>query len=112
MSSEIFDGRGGMIALTIDGPGLVGPDCRISVHLFDDNGELLESRSIAIEEALALKDSVGFMIGQPVDSAYRELVFINGRVETVELPQSRTETGLFLKKLSKIARELRQAGLF
>ena len=66
----------------------------------------------SIEEALALKDSVGFMIGQPVDSAYRELVFINGRVETVELPQSRTETGLFLKKLSKIARELRQAGLF
>ena len=112
MSSEIFDGRGGMIALTIDGPGLVGPDCRISVHLFDDNGELLESGSIAIEEALALKDSVGFMIGQPVDSAYRELVFINAHVEKVELPQSRTEADLFLKKLSKIARELRQAGLF
>ena len=112
MNPEIFDDRGGMIVLTVDGPGLVGPDCRLSVHLFDDSGGLLESASIVIEEALTLKDSVGFMIGQPVDSAYRELVFLNGRVETVELQQGRAEAGLFLKKRRKITRELRQAGLF
>ena len=112
MNPEIFNDRGGMLALTVDGPGLVGPDCRLSVHLFDDNGELLESESIVMGEALNLKDSVGFMIGQPVDSAYRELVFLNGRVETVEMLQGRAEAGLFPKKRRKITRELRQAGLY
>ena len=112
MNPEIFEDRGGVIALTVDGPGLVGPDCRLSVHLFDDNGELLESEHVAIEEALSLKESVSFITGQPLDNAYRELVFLNGRVETVELKPGREEGGIFLQKRRKITRELRQAGLY
>ena len=112
MNPDIFTDRGGVIALTVDGPGLVGPDCRLSVHLFDDNGDLLESENIMIEEAASVKDAVGFMSGQPVDNAYRELVLLNGHVETVELKPGRTAGRLFLKKRRKIIRELRQAGLF
>ena len=112
MNPEIFDDRGGMIALTVDGPGLVGPDCRLSVHLFDDNGVLLDSENLVIEEAPTLKESVGIITGQPLDNAYRELVFLNGRVETVELQTGRAEGGIFLQKRRKITRELRQAGLF
>jgi len=112
MNPEGFDDRGGVIALTIDGPGLVAPDCRLAVHLFNDNGELLESESVMIEETQTLKDSVGCMIGQPIDHAYRELVFLNGHVEAVELQPGRTDSGLFLKNRRKITRELRQAGLF
>jgi len=112
MNPEIFEDRGGVIALTVDGPGLVGPDCRLSVHLFDDNGELLESEHVAIEEVLSLKETVGFITGQPLDNAYRELVFLNGRVETVELKPGREEGGIFLQKRRKITRELRQAGLY
>jgi len=52
------------------------------------------------------------MIGQPMDRAYRELVFLNGHVEAVELCPGRTEAGLFLKNRRKITRELRQAGLY
>jgi hypothetical protein len=112
MNPEIFDDRGGVIALTVDGPGLVGPDCRLSVHLFDDNGVLLDSENLVIEEALTLKESVGIITGQPLDNAYRELVFLNGRVETVELQPGRAEGAIFLQKRRKITRELRQAGLF
>ena len=112
MNPESSIDRGGAIALTIDGPGLVAPDCRLAAHLFNDNGELLESESLVIEEAQALKESIGYMIGQPIDRAYRELVILNGHVETVDLQPGRAEAGPFLKKRRKIIRELRQAGLF
>lgn len=112
LNQESFDERGGVIALTIAGPGLVAPDCRLAAHLFNDNGELLESETFLIEEAQSLKESVGFMIGQPIDRAYRELVFLNGHVEEVALQSGRTGADLFLQKRRKITRELHQAGLF
>ena len=55
-----------------------------------------------IEEAQALKESIGYMIGQPIDRAYRELVILNGHVETVDLQPGRAEAGPFLKKRRKI----------
>lgn len=112
MNPELFEDCGGVIALTVEGPGLVAPDCRLAAHLFNDNGELLESETIVIEEAQTIKESVGCMIGQPMDRAYRELVFLNGHVEAVELRPGRTDAGLFLKNRRKITRELRQAGLY
>lgn len=112
MHPDIFTDRVGMIALTVDGPGLVDADCRLSVHLFDDHGDLLDSEHIMIEATAFLKDAVGFIAGQPIDNAYRELVLLNGHVETVELKPGRTPGSPFLQKRRKIIRELRQTGLF
>ena len=112
MNPDIFTDRGGVIAMTVDGPGLVDPDCRLSVYLFDDHGDLQESENIIIEESVSLKNSVRSMTGRPIENAYRELVFLNGHVERVELKPGRTSGSLFLKKRRKIIRELRHAGLF
>ena len=112
INPDIVTDQGGMIALTADGPGLVDPDCRISAHLFDDYGDLLESENIVIEESVSLKNAVGCITGQPIDDIYRELVFLNGQIETVELKPGRTANRLFLQKRRKIIRELRHAGLF
>lgn len=112
MDPEGIVERGDVIALTVDGPGLVDGDCRLTVHLFDDNAELLASENVLLEESPPLKDSVGFITGQPIDQTRRELVFFNSRVESVGRQPDRKDQGDFLQKRRKITRELRQTGLF
>ena len=112
MDPECVADRGDVIALTVDGPGLLDADRRLTVHLFDDNAELLASENILIEESLPLKESVGFITGQALGQTHRDLVFFNPRIESVGAKPNRQENGDFLQKRRKITRELRQSGLF
>ena len=112
MDPECVADRGDVIALTVDGPGLLDADRRLTVHLFNDNAELLASENILLEESPPLKDSVGLITGQPIEQTRRDLVFFNARSESVGSKPERKENGDFLKKRRRITRELRQSGLF
>ena len=100
-----------MVALTIDGPGLVGPDCRLTAHFCDAAGELLGSEELALRKRQP-EGWLAMITGRPLDEAYRELVLIN-REPSPAGPQLGAEADRdFTRKRRLIARELRNAGLF
>jgi cellulose biosynthesis protein BcsQ len=100
-----------ILALTIEGPGLVGPESRLTAHLFDADESLLASEEFGKEKSL-LHKALPMIIGRPLDAAYRELVIINRQAMS---PAEQMDDDLyrrFSRRRRKIARELRLAGLF
>jgi cellulose biosynthesis protein BcsQ len=100
-----------MLALTIEGPGLVGPESRLTAHLFDADESLVASEELGKENS-RLHKALPMIIGRPIDAAYRELVMINRQAMS---PAEQMGDDLYYRfacRRRKIARELRLAGLF
>ena len=100
-----------MLALTIEGPGLVGPESRLTAHLFDADMTLLASEEFS-EEKGRLHKTLPMIIGRPIDAAYRELVLINRQALSPSEQLGDELYRRFALRRHKIARELRLAGLF
>ena len=109
---SLDDDLDSLVALTIDGPGLVGPECRIAVHLFDTAGGLVSSEEIELKGRKPLVNLLSMMTGQTLDEAYREFILVN-RVATSAGEQLADEAyRRFSSCRRQVVRELRQAGLF
>lgn len=106
------DGLDNTIALTIDGPGLVGPECRLTVHLYDADGELLESEEIELNGRKALVGSLELMTGRSLDTTYRELILVNRHATCAETQLADDAYRSFVLRRRQVARTLRDAGLF
>ncbi len=100
-----------MLAFTIEGPGLVGPESRVTAHLFDADESLVASEELDREKN-HLCEGLSMMIGRSLDAAYRELVLVNrkGLSPAEQLGDDLYRRFAFRRR--KIARELRLAGLF
>ncbi len=101
-----------LIALTIDGPGLVGPEYRLTAHLCDAAGELLDSEEIEVREGQQLEGWLAMMTGRHLDAAYRELLLINHEPSPMDQHLGADAARSFARKRRLISRELRLAGLF
>jgi len=101
-----------LVALTIDGPGLVGPECRLAVHLFDTDGGLINSEKIELKGRKPLVDLLSMMTGQSLDESYREFILVNRVAQSAEDQLAEGAYRRFSSHRRKVARELRQAGLF
>jgi cellulose biosynthesis protein BcsQ len=100
-----------MLALTIEGPGLVGPEARMTAHLFDAEESLVVSEELDSEKN-HLSEGLSMMMGRTIDAAYRELVLVNRKAGS---PAEQLDDDLyrhFAFRRRRIARELRLAGLF
>jgi len=100
-----------MVALTIEGPGLVAPECRLTAHLFDADESLVASEELDREKN-HLSEGLSMMIGHPLDAAYRELVLVNREAISPAEQLGDDLYRRFALRRRKIARELRLAGLF
>lgn len=101
-----------LLALTIDGPGLVGPECRLTTHLCAADGELIDSEEVELNGRKSLVASLSMMTGRPLDAAYRELILVNLVAQTAETLLSESTRRDFALRRRQILRELRSAGLF
>jgi chromosome partitioning protein len=109
---EADDGPVDLVALTIDGPGLVGPDCRVTAHLCNAEGELLGSEEVALRMHQKRGDWLAMITGRPLDAAYCELVLINRESGPAGRHLGADADREFTRKRRLIARELRHTGLF
>lgn len=111
---EVFklDDDDKLIALSIDGPGLVGHECRLAIHTFAANGNLHGSENIDLVDGGILVASLAMMTGQSLDEAYRELILISSDIQTAETQLADQGYRDFVLKRRQVARELREAGLF
>ncbi len=105
-------GLDNIVALTIDGPGLVGPECRLTVHLCDTDGELLESEEIELNGRKSLVESLEMMTGRPLDATYRELILVNKLATHADTQLADAAYRSFVTRRRQVARTLRDAGLF
>ena len=101
-----------LIALTIDGPGLVGPECKLTVHLFDASGDLADSEEVELTDRKSLVDLLSMMTGQSLDVAYREFILVNRVAKRADDQLADDAYRSFALRRRQVARELRQAGLF
>ena len=101
-----------LIALTIDGPGLVGPECKLTVHLFDATGDLADSEEVELKNRKSLVDQLSMMTGQSLDVAYREFILVNRVAKRADDQLADDAYRRFALRRRQIARELRQAGIF
>ena len=106
------DGLDNTVALTIDGPGLVGPECRLTVHLCDTDGELLESEEVELKERKSLVESLQVMTGRSLDTTYRELILVNVLATDADTQLTDDAYHCFVLQRRQVARTLRDAGLF
>ena len=106
------DGPEFWLALTIDGPGLVGPDCRLTVHLCGADGELIESEEVGLENNATMVESLSAMTGRSLDEAYRELILVNCTFMTPSEQLAEEALRSFVVNRRQVARELHRAGLF
>ena len=109
---EDTDSLDNLVALTIDGPGLVGPVCRLTTHGFDTDGELVGSEEIDIDGQSSLIELLSMMTGRPLDEAYRELILVSRVVLNAKDQLTDDACRNFALRRRQIARELRDAGLF
>jgi len=100
-----------MLVLTIEGPGLVGPESRLMAHLFAADESLVCSEEFGKEKS-HLHKALPMMIGRPIDTAYRELVIINRQAMSPAAQLGDDLYRRFALRRRRIARELRLAGLF
>jgi hypothetical protein len=101
----------GVLALTIEGPGLVGPESRLTAHFFDGVENLVASEEPGRDKG-PLPEGLSVMIGRPLDAAYRELVLINREATSPAEQLADDLYHRFALRRRKISRELRLAGLF
>jgi cellulose biosynthesis protein BcsQ len=109
---ESFDADGGMIAFTLDGPGLVGPECRLTAHLCDVEGALMVSEGVDLDGRQVLTDALSVITGRSLDDAYRELIMFSSVPGCVDKQLGKQEAQVFSRLRRQVARELRAAGLF
>jgi cellulose biosynthesis protein BcsQ len=100
-----------ILALTIEGSGLVGPESRLTAHLFDADESLVASEEFGKEES-RLHKTLPMIIGYPIDAAYRELVLISRQAMNPADQMGDDLYRRFVCRRRKITRELRLAGLF
>ena len=106
------DEPGDLVALTLDGPGLVGPECRLTVHGFDLAGGLLDSEEVELDGQKTLADCMSMITGRSLDAAYRELIVLNRVVQPAETQLNDVAYRHFALRRRQVIRELRHAGLF
>lgn len=106
------DGRDHLFALTIDGPGLVAPECRLAAHMFDSEGRLIDSEEVDLGGRQSLFDLLSMITGQSLDVAYREFILVNRVAQTAADQLADGAYRSFVLRRRQIARELRDAGLF
>lgn len=107
-----LDEAGSMIALTIDGPGLVGPDCRLMAHVFDPEGAIIGSEDIDLSDNGPIVSLLSMMIGRSLDATYRELILVSCAAQTAEDQLDDAAFRDFVTRRRRVVRELREAGLF
>jgi cellulose biosynthesis protein BcsQ len=112
LTQDGADGSVDLIALTIDGPGLVGPECRLSAHTFDSAGGLFGSEEVELRQRPEWQNWLVMMTGRTLDAAYRELVLINSEASPAGPHLGADAERNFAHKRRLVARELRHAGLF
>ncbi len=112
LNLDVADGLNHLFALTIDGPGLIGPECRLTAHLLDTDGGLVGSEEIDLSGRKSLADLLSMITGQSLDVAYRELILVNRVTQTMEAQLTDVAYRQFAMRRRQIARELRHAGLF
>ncbi len=100
------------VVLTVDGPGLVGPECRLTVHLCDTDGDLLESEEIELNGRKFLVESLEMMTGRPLDTTYRELIVVNSLATCADTQLAGDAYRSFVLRRRQVARTLRDASLF
>jgi cellulose biosynthesis protein BcsQ len=101
-----------LLALTIDGPGLVGAECRLSAHYCDADGGMVDSEEISLEQQASLVDSLTMMTGRSLDESYREFLLINCVAMTSVEQLAEDSYRSFVLSRRQVARELRHAGLY
>lgn len=101
-----------LIALTIDGPGLVAPECRLTVHLIDSEGGVVESEELEFKEQDSLYELSSMMTGRSLDAAYRELILLNCESQAADAALTDNVYRSFARHRRQAARSLRDAGLF
>lgn len=109
---EDADEGGDSLALTIDGPGLVDLECRLTRHCCDREGTVLSSEGVLLEGCNLLHGALAAMTGRSLDEAYRELIIITRDADVSVEQMTGEKYSAFVTKRRKIAKELRGAGLF
>jgi cellulose biosynthesis protein BcsQ len=110
-----LDAEGGqesLLALTIDGPGLVGSECRLAAHLCDADGGLVGSEEINLGHQVSLAESLAMMTGRSLDEAYREFLLVSGVALASDEQLTEDAYRRFVLSGRHVARELRQTGLY
>jgi cellulose biosynthesis protein BcsQ len=102
----------GLLAMTIDGPGLVGPDCSVTALICGPEGGLADSGAIGLNSRKPLVEALAMMTGRSLESAYRELVLIDCHARSLDDCLSGESLSGFAKRRRLVIRELRNAGLF
>jgi len=112
LNLEEFDSQVDLIALTIEGPGQTGPECRLSVHLCSEEQGVFGVRSSILVGRQTLGDSLAYMTGRPLNEAYRELILVKCTDCAAEQQMSVDAARDFARRRRQVGRELRLAGLF
>lgn len=112
LNSGDADGHNNLLALTIDGPGLVESECRLTAHLCDLDGGLVDSEEVGLNGQKSLASSLEMMTGRSLDTAYRELILVNQYAGYVEAQLADDAYRRFALQRRQVARALRDAGLF
>lgn len=109
---EDHDGADKLLALCIDGPGLIGPECRLTAHLCSVDGGLVEAGGSQLKGQELVAACLAKMTGRCLDEAYRELVVVDCSLqETGETVIAKAYRD-FSRSRRLVTRELRDAGLF
>lgn len=99
-------------ALTIDGPGLVGSECRLSVHCFDHDGQILDSEELELINRQPLSEMLPVITGRSLATAYRELILVSRVARRVEAQLDESGYRSFVARRRLLARTLRNTGIF
>lgn len=112
LNLDDIDDLENLVALTIDGPGLLGPECRLTAHLFHTDGGIAVSNEIEFYGRKSLVELLSMITGQSLDAAYRELILVDRAILTADAQLADDAYRRFARRRRQIARELRHAGLF
>jgi chromosome partitioning protein len=108
---EEFESQVDLIALTIEGPGLIGPECRLSVHLCSMEEGVIGVTSSLLGERQTLVDSLAYMTGRPLNESYRELILVKCIDGDTEQQISIDAARDFARRRRRVTRDLQLAGL-
>jgi chromosome partitioning protein len=111
LNLEEFDSQADMIALTIEGPGLIGPECRLSVHLCSMEEGVIGVTNLTLKEQQPLGESLAYMTGRPLSEAYRELILLESTDSPAEQQMSVDADRNFAIRRRRVVVDLRLAGL-
>ena len=117
---ELLDGRElledtdeeGLLALTLDGSGMLGPEPRWTMHLLDREGALLVSESGDLQDHPELAKTLTALTGRHPDNSYRELILFKLTPGLLASELTGPVYDDFRRQRRNTLRELRRAGLF